>query len=193
VIPIPTRSILMMAVALGACLGAPASATDSPANCPGPKCTAEYVVFPDTGWTVTPTYVLSGYSGPVNCEPCSGCSSKIFFSYSGPAGSQWEVRWGACPDCGVRGVNQGSGSFYTNRRCILSTKTTTLQEDARLVVTERGPLHYHGLADTIMGAGFVQTNGATPAAPLNTIIAGDIKRPRFGTDSTIERFRTRAS
>ncbi|MBM4360512.1 MAG: restriction endonuclease [Deltaproteobacteria bacterium] len=58
----------------------------------------------------------------------------------------------------------------------MSRPTTTFREAARLILTERGPLHYQQLADAIMAAGLVETDGATPAASLNAMIAVDIKR-----------------
>ncbi len=58
----------------------------------------------------------------------------------------------------------------------MSKPTTTFREAARLILTERGPLHYQQLADAIMDAGLVETDGATPAASLNAMIAVDIKR-----------------
>jgi len=55
------------------------------------------------------------------------------------------------------------------------------------VLKERGPLHYQELAEAIMTAGLVQTDGATPAASLNATLAVDIKRR--GKDSAFVRIR----
>jgi restriction system protein len=52
----------------------------------------------------------------------------------------------------------------------------TYREAAMQVLKERGPMHYQELADAILAAGLVQTDGATPAATLNASLAVDIKR-----------------
>jgi restriction system protein len=65
---------------------------------------------------------------------------------------------------------------------VLSFKQAAVQ-----VLRERGPLHYRELADAIMSACLVQTNGATPAASLNATLAVDIKRR--GKDSAFVRIR----
>ena len=63
----------------------------------------------------------------------------------------------------------------------MSKETMTFREAARMVLTERGPMHYQALADAIMAAGLVQTDGATPAASLNATFAVDIKRKGQGS------------
>ena len=63
----------------------------------------------------------------------------------------------------------------------------TYREAAMVVLRDRGPLHYQDLADVILEAGLVDSDGATPAASLNAILAVDIKRK--GMDSVFVRIR----
>jgi restriction system protein len=67
----------------------------------------------------------------------------------------------------------------------MTNKNLTYREAARRILVDRGPLHYRDLADAIIEAGLVQTEGATPEASLNATIAVDIKR--HGDKSTFIR------
>ena len=63
----------------------------------------------------------------------------------------------------------------------------TYREAAVRMLKERGPMHYKDLMAAIEADGSVQTQGATPAATLNAILAVDVKRK--GTDSVFIRVR----
>jgi len=63
----------------------------------------------------------------------------------------------------------------------------TYKQAALHMLQERGPMHYQDLADAIMKASLVKTEGSTPAASLNATIAVDIKRK--GKDSAFLRIK----
>ncbi|MCA9531356.1 MAG: winged helix-turn-helix domain-containing protein [Myxococcales bacterium] len=52
----------------------------------------------------------------------------------------------------------------------------TFRDAAAAVLRERGPMHYRDLAEEIVMRHLVHTDGKTPAASLNAVIAVDIDR-----------------
>lgn len=69
----------------------------------------------------------------------------------------------------------------------MSSPKLSFRDAARRMLRERGPMHYKALSEIIAREGLVQSDGATPAASLNAMIAVDIKRK--GTESDFVRVR----